>query len=245
MYGKTCKVLRRSLDASRLKASEESIRSRTEEVSAANAGVPAIKTASSPLRWWDPSRRLSCTTAGVTLPVGEVWDPLELASAYDKDSGEESLAYRRYLAEAERKHGRLAMVAFLGIIFGEHFGFLFDGSATATPAVYQFDRLSETHPLVRLGVLWLITMAEVQSIMRDFSAWRLVQSDDLGGWTYLPILFEDRAPGDCNFDPLNIKPKNEEMLLDITNKEINNGRLAMIGVIGAMAQEYHTHQALF
>ena len=70
-----------------------------------------------PLGWWDPTRAIGSDVRGVTLPLESPWDPLELASNYDTDNKENS-NYRRYLEEAERKHGRVCMVAFVGIFFG-------------------------------------------------------------------------------------------------------------------------------
>merc|ERR1711948_9465 len=38
----------------------------------------------------------------------------------------------------------------------------------------------------------------------------------------------DHAPGDLGFDPLGLKPSDPAELLAMQNKELNNGRLAMI-----------------
>ena len=70
-----------------------------------------------PLGWWDPTRAIGNDVRGVTLPLESPRDPLEVASNYDTDNKENS-NYRRYLEEAERKHGRVCMVAFVGIFFG-------------------------------------------------------------------------------------------------------------------------------
>ena len=50
-------------------------------------------------------------------------------------------------------------------------------------------------------------------------------------------LKEDYSPGDLGFDPLGIKPKDEEGLMVMQTKELNNGRLAMIGIAGMLVQE--------
>ena len=46
-----------------------------------------------------------------------------------------------------------------------------------------------------------------------------------------------QLPGDLGFDPLGLKPTNDKDLKNIATKELNNGRLAMIGIAGMVAQE--------
>lgn len=57
-------------------------------------------------------------------------------------------------------------------------------------------------------------------------------------------LKDDYIPGDLGFDPLNLKPysnepypKLSEEFKDMRTKELQNGRLAMLGIAGIVAQE--------
>ena len=51
----------------------------------------------------------------------------------------------------------------------------------------------------------------------------------------------DHKAGDLGFDPLGLKPTSEAELKTMATKELNNGRLAMIGMAGMVAQELVTH----
>jgi len=64
-----------------------------------------------------------------------------------------------------------------------------------------------------------------------------------GGETW--AIRSDYYPGDFGFDPLGLKPGTPAELKEMQTKEINNGRLAMIGVAGMVAQELATGQKLF
>ena len=50
------------------------------------------------------------------------------------------------------------------------------------------------------------------------------------------------TPGDLGFDPFKIKPQDPEKLLDMQEKELSHGRLAMIAAMGFLAQETVTGQ---
>merc|ERR1719221_163956 len=68
------------------------------------------------------ARARQSLAAGITSPVG-FFDPLGLATA-DTMTGGKLLFYR----EVELKHGRVAMLASLGILVGEQFHPLFGGN---------------------------------------------------------------------------------------------------------------------
>ena len=45
------------------------------------------------------------------------------------------------------------------------------------------------------------------------------------------------VPGDCNFDPVGLFPKSADKQKEMQTKEIKNGRLAMMALLGFVAQE--------
>ena len=60
----------------------------------------------------------------------------------------------------------------------------------------------------------------------------------------MQALRPDYIPGDLGFDPLGMRPTDEAGLLEMKNKELNNGRLAMIALGGIVAQEVASGQEL-
>jgi len=56
----------------------------------------------------------------------------------------------------------------------------------------------------------------------------------------LTNLRENYSNGDYGFDPLNLKPTDPDDYKNMAEKELSNGRLAMVAVIGIIAQEYFT-----
>lgn len=52
-------------------------------------------------------------------------------------------------------------------------------------------------------------------------------------------------PGNLGFDPLGLTPKDPKEFDLLRTKEINNGRLAMIGIAGIVAQELVTSEKVF
>merc|ERR1719359_325516 len=59
------------------------------------------------------------------------------------------------------------------------------------------------------------------------------------------MIKEDHTPGDLGFDPLGLKPTDPKEFREMQNKELNNGRLAMIAAAGMIGQELATGQKLF
>jgi hypothetical protein len=64
----------------------------------------------------------------------------------------------------------------------------------------------------------------------------LIQTIQVGG---------KQLAGDMGFDPLGLKPASAAELKEMQTKEINNGRLAMLGVAGIIAQELVTGNPIF
>merc|ERR1719191_2364146 len=163
--------------------------------------------------------------AGITAPMG-FFDPLGLSTTV---TGGKLLFYR----EVELKHGRVAMLASLGMLVGEKFHPLFGGDIDV-PAYLAFQQTP-------LEAFWPAVVAAI-AIPEVFSVFTF-QNPTEGGRTW--EMKEDHVPGDLGFDPLGLKPKDPEKFKEMQTKELNNGRLAMIAVVGMIAQEYVTGQKLF
>jgi len=152
---------------------------------------------------------------GVTAPAGEpgvaIWDPAGLSKNID------SSTFRQYRS-AELKHGRICMLAVLGLIV-QHFWKL-PKLVDAPSGISAAQAGEPSAPL--LGAL-IICVGIVELNTSD----------------------EDREPGDFGdpFDliPLcDINPSNSADLTLWKDRELNHCRLAMVGFLGAVAAEYAT-----
>ena len=123
-----------------------------------------------------------------------------------------------FMRESELKHGRLAMIAAVLLPLSEQF------SDKLGTNFFQ-DNVDFVVPS-----LALMFTSEFTSMVNGWE-------DPL---VKLFRLKEYYQPGDLGFK----LPVNEEtgVLMD---KELNNGRLAMIGILGMMVQELVTHHQLF
>lgn len=168
---------------------------------------------------------------GKTGPLG-FFDPAGFSS---RVTDGELLKYR----EAELKHGRVAMLAVVGILTGEAVEFatpLF-GDKLVGPAIYQFQ---EADALTGFGFAAFITLLigtiETYGIRRGWETEEQTKARDPSGKSTAQL-----APGyingDLDFDPLGLKPKDDAGFALMQTKEINNGRLAMIGAAGMLVQE--------
>lgn len=187
--------------------------------------LPGDKTAAAPAaassKTFDPK-----TTVGATSPFG-FFDPAGLTLDIDESQ------YKLY-QEAETKHGRVAMLAFLGIFLGE----VIPSSSISGPAIYQFQQAGEVFSYWAAATCAVI---EGGYILKNWQPLDETMNEPLG----LAKLNKDAVPGDYGFDPLNKKPKTEEAYNLIKTKELNNGRLAMIAVAGIVAQELVTGVSVF
>tara|TARA_Y100000996_G_C22545623_1_gene651691 strand:+ start:678 stop:1223 length:546 start_codon:yes stop_codon:yes gene_type:complete len=127
----------------------------------------------------------------------------------------------KFVREAELQHGRLAMLASLFI-----------------PSVEILDKKT-------LGIDYLSSM----NLENQLPFWSVVSllevSRMVNGWEN-PFTSNDTFQLKQNYQPgnlLNIDMK--KISDDYMNIELNNGRLAMIAVLGEIVQELTTHKGLF
>jgi len=187
-----------------------------------NRRGPSAPSASSTSKGAETAAYLE-TLPGISAPFNKgFFDPLGLHKGA-------SIPDVRRWREAELTHGRVAMLAALGFVVGEQLEdsssfLLFDGNITG-PAIGHYQQLGQG--------FWepLLLAIGVCESYRVAVGWATPQGN---GFNQLK---EDYVPGDLAFDPLGLKPKDEEELYELQTKELNNGRLAMIGIAGFVAAE--------
>lgn len=168
---------------------------------------------------------------GSSAPLG-FFDPFSQAP----DNEFEWKKYR----ESELKHGRVAMLAFAGILVAES-GLNFFGSQITGPAIFQFQQADSVLNAFTFNVLGLAAAVEGYNIVNGWQT----PSETFKSIDGVAGLKDNYVNGDLKFDPLGLKPKAPEALKTIQTKELNNGRLAMVGVAGIVAQELATGNAVF
>jgi hypothetical protein len=93
--------------------------------------------------------------------------------------------------------------------------------------------------------VFLIAIPEIYSVF-TFETPALFSGGPLGAKPGMPwSIRADHVPGDLGFDPLGLKPTDPAELKEMQNKELNNGRLAMIAAAGMIAQELASGEKLF
>ncbi|CAM9342081.1 unnamed protein product [Sphacelaria rigidula] len=162
------------------------------------------------------------TLPGAPFGDGKIFDPLGLSEGADPGD------IKRW-REAEIKHGRVSMLAALGVLVAESFHPLFMGPDYIGPAVDHFQEITAQFPQFWVAALLGIAFIEYNQITTAFA--------EPASMTGEAGLKEDYMPGDLGFDPLGLMPKDDEGLATMQTKELNNGRLAMIGIAGMLVQE--------
>jgi len=166
-----------------------------------------------------------------TLPgvrdAAAYWDPLGFCSKQGITEGK-----IKFYREVELKHGRLGMLAALGLVVGENYHPLFGGDIDV-PAYLAFQQtpLQTFWPAVVLA----IAIPEIYSVL----SFEPVPGGKL--WS----IQSDHESGDLGFDPLDLKPTDPEELKKMQTDELTNGRLGMIAAAGMIAQELATGSKLF
>ena len=143
------------------------------------------------------------------------------------------------IREAEVTHGRVAMLAAVGFLVGEAVegsSFLFDASIKG-PAIDHFAQVPS--PFFQSLTL-CIGVAETY---RALKGWKSPQDAQAKGEDFFQLR-EDYYPGDLGFDPAKLKPKDAEAFDIMQTKELQNGRLAMLGVAGIVVQELVDHKGI-
>ena len=173
-------------------------------------------------------------------PVLNSFDPLNLADADFFGNGEEFTV--GFLRQAEIKHGRVAMAAFVGYCVQSNF--VFPWAQTLGGAMHPSADLS---PEAQWDAIPLNAKWQIIGFVGMLELW-----DECGG-TYLPHYTAGRKPGEFPkfdaftekvhpvlslYDPLGLnKNMSEEKKQTRLIAEINNGRLAMIGIMGFLAAD--------
>jgi len=159
---------------------------------------------------------------------GGVFDPL---GCLNDKTVEETLMFR----EAELTHCRVAMMGTAGYLVQSHFAPMFDmGDA---PVIRHLDIVLQDE-IGMAGSAILLSAIFFSEIYRARTGWVEPEVE-------MRSLRESYSPGDLKFDPLGLMPKDEAGMKAMQEKELRNGRLAMIAIAGMTVQELVTGQQAF
>jgi hypothetical protein len=158
---------------------------------------------------------------GDIAPTG-FFDPLGLSV------GKDAATLKMY-REAEIKHGRVCMLAAVGLLTQE---ILKNPLGIDGPAIRHLDLIDAEFP--EFGELFILLCAFIEG-------WTIVNKweprSETRNLKRAARLRDDVEPGNYGWDPLEWYPEDPAEQAAIRTKELQNGRLAMLGVAGIVAQE--------
>mmetsp|Transcript_3025 Transcript_3025/g.3403 ORF Transcript_3025/g.3403 Transcript_3025/m.3403 type:complete len:265 (+) Transcript_3025:191-985(+) len=214
---------------------------------AAVAGAAAFKPSS--MHSSTSSTQLHETKADLEILANELnpilgfYDPMNLAEGEFWDNTNE--ASIGFLRQAEIKHGRVAMAAFVGYCFQSNYVFGWPQSlAGAMPPGLDLNPESQWDA-ININAKW-----QIIAVIGFLEIW-----DEMGGYgdTALPHYMRGRQPGKYPsfkefregvhwvpdlYDPFGFNRKmSEEKKQTRLLAEINNGRLAMLGIFGFLVAD--------
>jgi hypothetical protein len=177
-------------------------------------------------------------------PVIGFWDPMNLVDYDQFSAGQE--AQIGFLRQAEIKHGRVAMAAFVGYIVqanGWYFPWSLSGETTfadiaaAGSPPDQWDALPSAAKAQILGFIAFLEIVSESTAILEMSGEKHYMSGGTPGkfpsfkpWMPHPVPFD-------LFDPFGLsKSATPEKKAKGLVTEINNGRLAMLGIMGFVAE---------
>jgi hypothetical protein len=172
-------------------------------------------------------------------PILGYWDPIGLADLQLWGQSEEaSIAWLRH---AEIKHGRIAMAGFVGfIVHANGIRFPFPGPQSVVDAGLSAPEVWDAIPfLAKLQIIGTIGILEHISEDKNFLAADGTTHYMRGGKPgYMPTFSANVHPCPFNlYDPFGFsKSMSAEKKAKRLNMEVNNGRLAMIGLFGFIAE---------
>jgi len=194
-----------------------------------------VTTSKDSLNGWKPdANKFAYGLPGTLDPVPN-FDPLGFAEKADLQT---MLQYR----EAELQHGRVAMLATVGMLVTEQpfkFHPLFEtASKDLGPAIRHLDEVRAVFPQFFELLAVVIGLNELNRAVKGWTQPGYVTSTGR-------VFKEGYYPGDIGFDPLGLKPEDPEEFAAIQTKELQNGRLAMLGWAGMVAQELVNGKEIF
>jgi Chlorophyll A-B binding protein len=194
---------------------------------AAKNALEKTYSAYAPINGWVPKDDYALWgLPGAIAPLG-FFDPIGFARQGT------TLNDARRLREAEIQHGRVAMVACVGYLAGEAVEGPFHIAGPAN------DQLQQVPAPAFAFLTVLIAAAELYRAKRGW-----VEPQFRIGSNTLWTLRDNYYPGDLGFDPLGLKPTENYAFQRMQTKELSNGRLAMLGIAGFMAQELVNHKTI-